>query len=102
MADDPNGGDTDVTDTNKNNIVRLAEYNEGWRAQCLKSKSGNILPTLANVMVALRSDPAFRNTIARDDMFVGPMLKRPLPDSAIALTAMPRPLTDDDVTEIQV
>ena len=47
-------------------------------------------------------DPVFRNIIARDDMFAGPMLMRPLPDSTIAATAMPRPLTDDDVTEVQV
>ena len=89
-------------DSNTNNIARLADYQEGWRSQCLKSKNGRVLPILANVMIALRSDPVFRNTIARDDMFAGPMLMRPLPDSTIAATAMPRPLTDDDVTEVQV
>ena len=89
-------------DSNTNNIARLADYQEGWRSQCLKSKNGRVLPILANVMIALRSDPVFRNIIARDDMFAGPMLMRPLPDSTIAATAMPRPLTDDDVTEVQV
>jgi predicted P-loop ATPase len=86
------------------NIIRLAELNNTtpeWHYDCLKSKSGRLLPVLTNAMLALRSDPAVAGCIAFDEMFCGPMLLRPIPDSAIAAPA-PRPLTDDDISALQI
>jgi predicted P-loop ATPase len=86
------------------NIELLSKLNDmtpEWHYDCLKSKSGRLLSVLTNVMLALRCDPAVRGCIAFDEMFCGPMLLRPLPDSAIAAPT-PRPLTDDDVSTLQI
>jgi hypothetical protein len=71
-----------------------------WLALCHKGKSGP-LPTLSNVMLALRSDPATSECIGRDEMFCGAVLMRAMPDSKITATALPRPVTDDDVAGLQ-
>jgi hypothetical protein len=71
-----------------------------WLALCHKNKSGP-LPTLHNVMLALRSDSATSECIARDEMFCGAVLMQAMPDSKIAATALPRPVTDDDVAGLQ-
>ena len=86
------------------NIIRLAALNDtrpGWFSECLMSSNGRPLPVLSNVVLALRSDPAVRGCIARDEMFCGPVLLRPIPGSAIA-AELPRPVTDDDVAALQV
>jgi predicted P-loop ATPase len=73
-----------------------------WLALCFKSEKGKLLPILANMMLALRADPSINGCIARDEMFCGPMLMAPIPDSKVVETPFkPRPITDDDVTAIQ-
>ena len=71
-----------------------------WLARCQINKSGDPLPNLANVMIALRSDPAIEEIVAFDEMERAPVLEAPLPGSD-PLGFSPRPLTDDDVTAIQ-
>jgi predicted P-loop ATPase len=88
----------------RDNIARLAEVNRDgdWLSQCLCSSAGRSLPILANVLLALRLDPAIKYCVARDEMFCGPMLVQPIAESAvIETTALPRPVTDEDVAALQ-
>ena len=78
---------------------RKAEVN--WIDDCIKGETKKPLPILANVMIALRSDPALNDCIARDDMFCGAMLMKPIPGGKTTETSLPRPLTDADVTALQ-
>jgi hypothetical protein len=86
------------------NIVRLAALDEhDWLNQCLRSTANRPLSILANVMLALRLDPAVNGCIARDDMFCGAVLMHSIPDSGIAeVQELPRPITDEDVAALQV
>jgi hypothetical protein len=90
------------------NIIRLAELecNSGeadWIQHCHMSggKKPRPLPILANVMIGLRADPAAADCIARDQMFCGPMLMKPIPGSKIVNEPLPRPVTDEDVRALQ-
>jgi predicted P-loop ATPase len=71
-----------------------------WLSKCHRSTTGKPVATLHNAMLALRMDPALVDCFARDEMFCGPMLKAPIPDSRIA-SKPPRPLTDDDAAALQ-
>jgi hypothetical protein len=86
------------------NIVRLAALDEhDWLNQCLRSTANRPLSILANVMLALRLDPAVNGCITRDDMFCGAVLMHSIPDSGIAeVQELPRPITDEDVAALQV
>jgi predicted P-loop ATPase len=72
-----------------------------WIADCIKGEKKKPLPILANVMLALRSDPLLRDCIARDEMFCSAMLVKPIPGSKIAETPLPCPMTDRDVAALQ-
>lgn len=52
--------------------------NLDWQADCMLSSKGRLLPILANVLKALRGDPRVKECIARDAMFCGPMLMKPI------------------------
>ena len=71
-----------------------------WLARCQTNKGGVPLPNLANVMLALRADPAIAELVGFDDMERAPILLGPVP-GADATGFAPRPLTDADVTAIQ-
>jgi hypothetical protein len=73
-----------------------------WINDCYfgDGKDPKPLPILANVMIALRADPALRDCMARDDMFCGVMLIEPLPKTDES-TFEQRPFTDEDVTKLQ-
>ena len=70
-----------------------------WRDACITSDSGKPLPIVANALLALRADPALKDSIAFDEMAHLPMLMRPLVGTAAGFR--PRPVTDNDVTDIQ-
>jgi predicted P-loop ATPase len=74
-----------------------------WLDQCHKSETGKPLPILANVLTALRADPAVSKCIARDEMFCGAMLMQSVPGNRMteATPFRPRPVTDDDITALQ-
>lgn len=75
-----------------------------WIDECVVTdgKDPKPLSILANVLVALRLDPALRDAFAYDEMLCAPMLMHrigtPLEPAA---ADYPRPLTDKDVTELQ-
>ena len=87
------------------NIIKLAEMNRAepeWHQDLQRNASGKLIPNLTNAVLILRLDPELSGCIARDDMFAGALLMRPLPDSEIAEAAGPRPITDEDVTALQM
>ena len=68
----------------------------------MKNKAGNPLANLANVMLALREDPAYREMVARDEMLSVPMLLHPVPTGALSNEHFSeRPVTDVDVGLVQ-
>jgi predicted P-loop ATPase len=85
------------------NIIELAEVlarDPEWIHDCIKSATGRILPNVANILVALRADPALKDCFALDQMLQAPLLMRPLPLTNNE-SFKPRPLTDTDVTHFQ-
>jgi predicted P-loop ATPase len=68
-----------------------------WLASCV-TKNGQPMSTLANVMVALRSDPAVKEAIAYNEMLRTPMLMHACNDDP---DFIPRPVTDADVGHLQ-
>lgn len=76
--------------------------NANWLKGVHRSDTGKPLPILANVMMALRKDHAVIDCVARDDMFCGAMLMKPMPLSkVIERPFAPRPISDDDITALQ-
>jgi predicted P-loop ATPase len=73
---------------------------QDWLSQCHRTATGIPLPTLHNVLLALRLDPAVANCFARDEMFCGSMLVAPIPGSTIT-GKLPRPVGDDDASVLQ-
>jgi predicted P-loop ATPase len=72
-----------------------------WLAQCLKDSKGRPLPILANACAALEGDPHLRDAIAYDEMQCTPMLMHQVGQLIGGMVEDPRPLTDQDVTQIQ-
>jgi predicted P-loop ATPase len=89
------------------NIIKLAEIERAqpdWARDChrgagVPGKPGKPLANLANGLLALRSDPAFKGMFVYDEMLRAPMLVRAIDEPAE--TFKPRPLTDVDVGKIQ-
>jgi predicted P-loop ATPase len=69
-----------------------------WFTHCVCDEKGNVLSNLANVMLALRNDPAVKDMLAYDEMFCGEVVVRNIGDNA---DFPPRPVTDVNVTFIQ-
>jgi predicted P-loop ATPase len=85
----------------RDNILKLAELERNapeWLHECLRGDNGKPLPNLANILIALRNDPALTQCFAFDQMLQAPLLMRPLGDAA---GFKPRPLTDADVSRFQ-
>lgn len=72
----------------------------GWLAEC-QYEHGKPINNLANVLIALRFDPALCDVVALDEMLQRPFLMKPLPGDANPGQFVPRPLTDQDVTRLQ-
>lgn len=73
-----------------------------WIADALVSSRGETLSILANALLALRRDPAWRGVLAYDEMQCTAVLRRPIPrftgTPPKASGTYPRPLTDEDAT----
>jgi predicted P-loop ATPase len=69
-----------------------------WLSKCIKDTKGRPLPVLANAFAALETDAAVRDALAYDQMACTPML---LHDVGYPMAGDPRPLTDEDVTNMQ-
>ena len=77
-----------------------------WLQACEKDGRGQIIPNLANLMIALRSDPDLANTLAFDQMLQAPVLRSPLPPAPNGKTTgggdpLPRSLRDADVSDLR-
>jgi hypothetical protein len=74
------------------NIIRLAELQDGtpdWYYDCILGERGQPLGNLANVLTALRADPAWQGRFNFDLMLMAAMWMRE------------RPITDSDVAGVQ-
>jgi predicted P-loop ATPase len=76
-----------------------------WLESLLVDGRGNILLTVANVLIALRSAPELADTLAYDELLRAAVLTAPLPLVEGAQHAsrdpLPRAVTDEDVTQLQ-
>lgn len=77
-----------------------------WLNNCIMSQKGTPLQNLANVMKGLREDPAMGDVVSYDEMQSTVLLNKAVPrfgpQSGICGTgSYPRPLTDDDIIQIQ-
>jgi len=101
LAEDIGGIDTATEPTAKAEAPR---QDTGWYGRAMAGSKGQVLSTLANALLALREDPAFRGTLAYNEMMRAPMLMCPVPVHGTAAKAdgfKPRPVRDDDVSSIQ-
>ena len=62
-----------------------------WINDCAASKSGELLPTLSNVLIALRADASLKDIFSFNKMSVTPMIAR----------SGTRAIEDDDITDVQ-
>ena len=77
-----------------------------WLQACEKDDRDRIIPNLANLMIALRSDPDLANALAFDQMLHAPVLLLELPAAPNGKTTggtdpLPRPLRDADVSDLR-
>jgi predicted P-loop ATPase len=76
-----------------------------WLDRCMTDDQARPIANLANVMLALRSDPAVSGMVALDEMQCAPILLHPVPRHGAqredAAGFKPRPVTDNDVGELQ-
>jgi predicted P-loop ATPase len=70
-----------------------------WMEQMVVGSKSEPPAVLANVMVAMRSDPAIANAFAYNEMLRGVVLMHEIGDPADTVPA--RPITDDDVASLQ-
>lgn len=66
-----------------------------------KDGNGNPLSNLANALAALRSHPVLADALVYDEMFCGPLIRRPLNGRACPTEFSMRPVTDADAGELQ-
>jgi hypothetical protein len=71
-----------------------------WLEDCIKSDTGRPLPIVANAIEALRRDPAVRDCLSLDEMLCVPLLLRKI-GSPPGTPFKIRPVTDNDVVEVQ-
>jgi hypothetical protein len=77
-----------------------ARSDRGWKAKWHLSESGTSLPTVFNVMLAMRNHPKLSVIVRFDEMARVPMLIGQIPDTP-SDPSIPRPIRDSDVTSIQ-
>lgn len=78
---------------------------DGWLGRCLADDRGRIIPNLANTMIALRSNPTLSGAVAFDEMQQDAILVERLPvapsGKPAGLDPVPRPVRDEDVSQLQ-
>ena len=77
-----------------------------WLQACEKDGRDQIIPNLANLMIALRGDPDLVNAFAFDEMLQAPILRDALPAAPNGKTTggkdpLPRVLRDADVSDLR-
>jgi predicted P-loop ATPase len=64
----------------------------GWHHQCITNGNGQIIPNVANAILAIRGTPEINNVLGLDEMSRVEMWQSPCEE---------RPVTDGDITRIQ-
>jgi hypothetical protein len=84
-------------------IITKDAIDPRWLDHCMVDDRARPLSNLANVMLALRSDPALASMVAYDEMLCAAMLLHPVPVFGEPLPQMfgSRPVTDADVGALQ-
>jgi predicted P-loop ATPase len=76
-----------------------------WAERCLKDDRENIIPNLANALIALRADPDLAEAFAYDEMSCTSILRRAIPVAPGGESAgagpFPRAVRDADVSQLQ-
>jgi predicted P-loop ATPase len=76
-----------------------------WLSAALTDERDRILPIHANLMLALRSAPEIAEAFKFDEMMCAPILFKELPvapgGERASFGLLPRPVTDDDVSQLQ-
>ena len=76
-----------------------------WLSHCLANRDGTPLPVLANCLLALRHDAAFKDMLFRDEMQGLTMLRHEISRAAVGMRPTffqhPRTVTDADAGHIQ-
>src|SRR5262245_35135723 len=78
-----------------------------WLKDCQRDKNGQVLDNLANALLALRVDSAWRDVVAYDEMRCCVVLQKPVPvcvedaEKAVESPFSPRPTKDVDVSAAQ-
>lgn len=83
----------------KKATITLPKAEPDWLQKCMRDDKGQVIPNVANVLLALRSDPAFSRLFAFDEMAQAPMLKQPIRQQAEPFET--REVSDNDVTFLQ-
>jgi predicted P-loop ATPase len=92
-------------DSKDSNIYKLSEADRArrekpeWQQDLIRSESGKPVANLANALLALREDVAFKDMFALDEMLCAPVLLRSLDGDATDFK--PRVLTDVDIGLLQ-
>jgi predicted P-loop ATPase len=90
-------------DDSQDNILKFAQIcraTPDWQQDLTRDGHGKPINNLANALLALRSDEAFANMFALDEMLRAPVLLRPLGDEHAEAFGS-RPMTDVDVGLLQ-
>jgi predicted P-loop ATPase len=79
--------------------IRALHPKESWLSRCILGDTGKPLSIVANAYEALRGDPAIQDAIAFDEMLRMPVLCHEIGQPLQQM--LPRPVTDEDVTNFQ-
>lgn len=73
-----------------------------WLSRCMRNDKGEPLGNLANAMLAMRADPALRDTVAYDEMLRSAVIVQAMPgQQKRGDQQKPAPVTDTDVGRMQ-
>jgi hypothetical protein len=99
----PEPQDAEDTEADEDNEPK-PKQNRDWYSLCQVSTKGTPLVNLANILLALRLDPAWDGVLRYDEMARVIMLMKPIPKIPAEKTSQkftPRPWQDNDVTTAQ-
>jgi predicted P-loop ATPase len=84
-------------------VVQLVQPLPAWNAALRRNGNGVVYPDLANVLIALRSEPQLRDALAFDEMLQESMLQKtpPIAPNSAPGEAPPKKVNDDDVARLQ-
>jgi predicted P-loop ATPase len=81
--------------------VHTLHPKDSWISRCVLGNTGKPLPIVHNAYEALCGDPAIQDALAFDEMLRMPVLCHDIGEPLQFGQVIPRPITDDDVTDFQ-